>query len=82
MHIDKEADAEQRRSRRKSTRAPIAASSIAALGARSGVSTKNDPEAERIVKRAMQEGENDRASFWREGYIRRRRRDCRSQNTN
>lgn len=55
MHIVKETDAEQRRSRRKSTRAPIAASSIAAFGACSGVSTKNDPEAERIVKRAMQE---------------------------
>ena len=42
-------------------RALVAASLAAALGACSGVSTKNDPEAERIVKKVI-EGQNDTSS--------------------
>ena len=53
MHIVKETDAKQRRSRRKSTRAPIAASSIAALGALLRHFKQERPGGR--VKRAMQE---------------------------
>ena len=45
--------------RHRTLRALVAASLAAALGACSGVSTKNDPEAERIVKKVMQAEEED-----------------------
>lgn len=49
--------------RRRTLRALIAALSVAALGACSGVSTKNDPEAERIVKKVMQAEKEDPAKL-------------------
>ena len=58
MQNDRETRARQRRGRRRSMRALVAASLVAALGACSSVSTKNDPEAERIVKRVIQEEED------------------------
>lgn len=45
--------------RHRTLRALITAFSVAALGACSGVSTKNDPEAERIVKKVMQAEKED-----------------------
>ena len=44
--------------RHRTLRTLITAFSVAALGACSGVSPKNDPEAERIVKRVIQEEED------------------------
>ena len=54
MHIDEEIGVERHRGRRRRMRALVAASLAAALGACSGVSTKNDPEAERIVKKVIE----------------------------
>ena len=54
MHIDEEIGVERHRGRRRSMRALVAASLAAALGACSGISTKNDPEAERIVKKVIE----------------------------
>ena len=45
--------------RHRTLRTLVAASLAAALGACSGASTKNDPEAERIVKKVMQAEEED-----------------------
>ena len=45
--------------RHRTLRTLVAASLAAALGACSGVSIKNDPEAERIVKKVMQAEEED-----------------------